>query len=164
MLRHLVNIILYYLPPTRLFSVRRLFLKLSGTLINKNAKFSGRSWIYGKGNLTIEKETWLSPGVIFYTHLDSEIFIGKNCDIGPEVRFIIGSHKIGSQKRRAGFGTAKPIIIEDGCWIGANVTILEGVKVGKGSIVAAGALVNKDVKENVLVAGVPAVFKKKLPK
>lgn len=162
MLRHLVNIILYYLPPTRLFSLRRLFLKLSGTFINKNAKFSGRSWIYGRGKLTIEKNTWLSPGVVFYTHIDSEIFIGKNCDIGPEVKFIIGSHKIGSQKRRAGIGTAKPIIIEEGCWIGANVIILEGVKVGKGSIIAAGAIVNKDVKENVLMAGVPAVFKKKL--
>jgi maltose O-acetyltransferase len=162
MLRHLVNIILYYLPPTRLFSLRRLFLKLSGTFINKNAKFSGRSWIYGRGKLTIEKNTWLSPGVVFYTHIDSEIFIGKNCDIGPDVKFIIGSHEIGPSKRRAGKGTSNPIIIHEGCWIGANAIILEGVTVGKGSIIAAGAVVNKDIKENILVAGVPSIFKKNL--
>jgi maltose O-acetyltransferase len=162
MLRHLVNIILFYLPPTRLFRFRYLLLKFSGTSLKNNVKFCGRSWIYGRGKLTINDNTWLSPGVIFYTHQDSEILIEKNCDIGPEVKFIIGSHEVGSQKRRAGKGTSKSIFIGEGCWIGANVIILEGVKVGRGSIIAAGSLVNKDVENNVMVAGVPAVIKKKL--
>ena len=162
MFRHLVNIFLFYLPPTRLFKFRRFILKLSGIAIKNNVKFCGRSWIYGRGKLTIEKETWISPGAIFYTHTDSEIFIGKNCDIGPDVKFIIGSHEIGPQKRRAGKGTSNPIIIHEGCWIGANAIVLEGVTVGKGSIIAAGAVVNKDIKENVLVAGGPSKFKKKL--
>lgn len=137
-------------------------LKLSGIAIKNNVKFCGRSWIYGRGKLTIEKETWISPGATFYTHIDSEIYIGNNCDIGPEVKFITGSHEIGSEIRRAGKGTTKSIFIGNGCWIGAGVTILGGVKVGSGSIIAAGALVNKDVNQSVLVAGVPAVLKKKL--
>lgn len=58
--------------------------------------------------------------------------------------------------------TTKPIIIEDDVWIGANAVILPGVKVGSHSVVAAGAVVNKDVPSGTLVAGVPATIKKSL--
>jgi len=51
---------------------------------------------------------------------------------------------------------ARPIEIEDDVWIGANVTILAGVTVGKGSMVAAGAVVHRDVERGVVVGGVPA--------
>jgi acetyltransferase-like isoleucine patch superfamily enzyme len=50
----------------------------------------------------------------------------------------------------------EPVIIGDHCWIGANATILKGVRIGEGAIVAAGAVVTKDVKARTLVAGVPA--------
>lgn len=63
---------------------------------------------------------------------------------------------MGSSERRAGAGWAKPIHIEDGCWIGARVTVLGGVRIGRGSVVAAGAVVTRDVPENCLVGGVPA--------
>ena len=51
---------------------------------------------------------------------------------------------------------AKPIIIGDGCGIGANATIIAGVTIGDGAVVAAGAVVTKDVEPNTLVGGVPA--------
>lgn len=51
---------------------------------------------------------------------------------------------------------AKPVTIEDRVWCGANVTITKGVHIGKGAIVAAGAVVTKDVPARALVAGVPA--------
>ena len=50
----------------------------------------------------------------------------------------------------------QPIIIGNHVWIGMNVTILKGVRIGDGAIVAAGAVVTKDVPENTLVGGVPA--------
>jgi maltose O-acetyltransferase len=100
--------------------------------------------------------------VIFYTHLDALIVIGADCDIGPSVEFITGSHVIGASSRRAGIGTVKPIVINDGCWIGAGSRILGGVTIGSGAVVAAGSVVIRDVPENVLVAGVPAVVKKEL--
>ena len=50
----------------------------------------------------------------------------------------------------------KPIFIGDHVWIGANSTILKGVSIGDGAIVAAGAVVTKDVKPNTIVAGCPA--------
>jgi maltose O-acetyltransferase len=52
--------------------------------------------------------------------------------------------------------------IDDDCWIGANVTILPGVTIGRGSTVASGAVVTKDVPEYCLVGGVPAKVIKKL--
>jgi acetyltransferase-like isoleucine patch superfamily enzyme len=82
--------------------------------------------------------------------------IGNNCAIGPGV--IIGptTHKIGTSKRRADKGKFLHVKIEDGVWIGARAVILGGVTVGYGSIVAAGAVVTKDVKPNTMVGGVPA--------
>ncbi|WP_374109589.1 DapH/DapD/GlmU-related protein [Curtobacterium sp. ODYSSEY 48 V2] len=51
---------------------------------------------------------------------------------------------------------SRGITIGDGTWLGAGVTVLPGVTIGKGSIVGAGAVVTKDVRNNVVVAGVPA--------
>lgn len=127
-----------------------------------NVSVCGRGWLYGRGLLCIGSNTWLSPGVIFYTHLDAPIVIGANCDIGPAVEFIPGGHVIGSASRRAGSGTANPISIGNGCWIGAKSIILGGVNIGDGCIVAAGAVVTCDVPPNCLVAGVPARVKRQL--
>ena len=54
------------------------------------------------------------------------------------------------------------IIIEDEVWIGANVTILPGIKVGKCSVIGAGSIVTKDVPEYSIVAGIPAKVIKKI--
>ena len=162
MLRHLLNLLLWPLPPSRLFPFRRILLRLSQIEIGENASVCGRGWVYGRGRLRIGENTWLSPGVIFYTHIEAPIIIGSNCDIGPGVECITGGHIVGTSSRRAGAGTAGPIVINDGCWIGAGSRLLGGVHIGAGSVVAAGSVVVDDVAENVLVAGVPAAVKKKL--
>lgn len=162
MLRHLLNLLLWILPPSRLFQFRRICLKFGQIELDKNSSVCGRGWIYGRGRLCIGSSTWLSPGVIFYTHLDAPIVIGANCDIGPAVEFITGGHVVGPSSRRAGGGNAQPIVINDGCWIGAGSRILGGVNIGRGAVVAAGSVVIRDVPANVLVAGVPAIVKKNL--
>lgn len=131
--------------------------------MREQACFCGRGWVYGRGRLQIGHRSWLSPGVIVHTHLEAEVVIGDRCDVGPGVEFITGSHLPGSTSRRAGAGTALPIIVGHGCWIGAGSRILGGVTIGDGVIVAAGAVVTHDVPPNVLVAGVPAVIKRALP-
>jgi maltose O-acetyltransferase len=141
---------------------KQLCLKLCHIEAGENVSMCGRGWIFGRGQLRIGNDTWLSPGVIFHTHLDAPIIIGSNCDIGPSVEFITGGHIIGTASRRAGTGTAKPIVINDGCWIGAGSRILGGVNIGTGSVVAAGSVVTHDVPANALVAGVPAIFKRQL--
>lgn len=72
--------------------------------------------------------------------------IGKNCHIGAGA-VIAGVIEPPS---------AKPVVIEDDVLVGANAVVLEGIRVGRGSVVAAGAIVVEDVPENVVVAGVPA--------
>lgn len=162
MVRHFVNILLFYLPPSRFFSLRRLFLRIAKIRIGYEVNFCGRSWIYGRGEVTIGDRTWISPGCNIFSHQLASINIGSDCDIGPNLNIIVGSHKIGLEQRRAGAGIARPIKIGDGCWIGANVTIIDGVEIAKGCIVAAGSVVIVDVPPNVMIAGVPAVMKREL--
>jgi len=73
-----------------------------------------------------------------------------------EVLLCTSTHEIGSESQRAGTTIQLPIIIEDGCWVGARANILPGVKIGKGCIIAAGSVVTKDCEPNGLYAGVPA--------
>jgi maltose O-acetyltransferase len=162
MIRHLVNLLLWGLPPTRLFGLRGAMLRWAGVQLAADAKMCGRSWIYGRGRFAIGQGSWLSPGAVVYTHRDAAVIIGASCDVGPSTEFVTGSHQIGSAARRAGAGIAGSIVIEDGCWIGAGVRLLGGVRVGAGSVVAAGAVVTRDVPPNVLVAGVPATVKRSL--
>jgi len=162
MVRHFINLFLWFLPPTRLFWLRRICLRMGGIELASGAKICGRGWIYGRGILRVGAESWLSPGVTIYTHLEAVISVGARCDIGPGVELITGGHEIGGATRRAGTGTARPIQIGDGCWVGAGARILGGVSVGKGAVIAAGALVFRDVAPNTLVAGVPAIQRKSL--
>jgi maltose O-acetyltransferase len=160
--RHFVNIILSFLPPSRLFFFRRLCLRIVGIGMGQGVSFCGRGWIYGRGPLKIGDHTWLSPGIVFYTNTKASIVIGNKCDIGPGVEFITGGHLIGGADRRAGEGTALSISIGDGCWVGAKSIILGGVVIGSGSIVAAGSVVTKSIPAGSLVAGIPAVIKRTL--
>jgi maltose O-acetyltransferase len=162
MIRHLVNLFLALLPPSRCFALRCVLLRWAGLELEPDVKFCGRGWIYGRGRLLIGDATWLSPGVIVHTHAEVDITIGSRCDIGPGVEFILGTHKIGSANRRAGEGAARPITVGDGCWIGARTLILGGVSIGEGSIIAAGSVVTHDVPPNTLGAGVPASVKRQL--
>ncbi len=162
MLRHLINTLLFVLPSSRLFAMRRFLLSLAGVGLGVNVQYCGRAWIYGRGQLVIGDDTWLSPATNIYTHTDVTIRIGARCDIGPGVELIPGSHLVGTSARRAGAGTAKPIIIGDGCWIGARCLILGGVTIGDGCIVAAGTVVTTSMPPNNLVAGVPAKVKQAL--
>lgn len=162
MLRHLLNIALLLLPPSRWFALRRVLLKIGGIDIGDGACVCGGGWIYGRGRLAIGKSTWLSPRAVFYTHTDAGIEIGDRCDIGPGVQFIPGGHLIASADRRAGQGTAMRISVGDGTWIGAGVQVLGGVEIGEGCVIAAGAVVTQNIPANSLAAGVPAVVKRRL--
>lgn len=162
MIRHFVNIFLALLPPTRLFTLRRFFWRLSKADIGDGACLCGGSWIYGPGSLHIGEGTWLSPGFAIFTHRDAPIRIGARCDLGHGVTLVTGSHEMGGAERRAGPGTAAPITIGDGSWIGARTLILGGVTIGSGCMIAAGSVVAADIPANSFAAGVPARIKRHL--
>ena len=84
------------------------------------------------------------------------ITLGKNVWLGPEVMLWTGTHEIGPSAQRCGDAVMRPIVIGDGCWLGARATVLAGVTLGAGSVVGAAAVVTRDVFPNCLAAGVPA--------
>lgn len=85
----------------------------------------------------------------------SRVVIGDEAKIAPEVMFCCVTHEMGDARRRAGEVYNGGIEVGDGCWIGARATILPGVHIGAGSMIAAGAVVAKDFPENCLGGGVP---------
>ncbi len=80
--------------------------------------------------------------------------------IGPKVNLITTNHPLNPEQRRATI--SHPIVIKKKAWIGAGATILAGVTIGENSVVAAGAVVTKDVPPNTIVGGVPAKIIKTL--
>jgi len=82
------------------------------------------------------------------------LVIGDNVNISSHVLLVAGTHDV--QDGRAFSGCIKPIIIEDYVWLCTRSTILAGVTVGRGAVVAAGAVVTKSVSPDAIVAGVPA--------
>ena len=88
------------------------------------------------------------------------IFIGDDCLLGHNVTLCTINHNPDPDHR--GDMSFATIRIEDKVWIGANATVLQGVTIGEGAIVAAGAVVTKDVAPRTVVGGVPAKFIKKI--
>jgi galactoside O-acetyltransferase len=88
---------------------------------------------------------------------DSPVHIGDRVMFGPHVTLATAGHPLHPGSRATGAQFSAPIVVEDDVWIGANVTVLPGVTIGHGSVVAAGAVVTANVPPEVVVGGVPAV-------
>ena len=92
-------------------------------------------------------------------NVTSSITIGDNCLIGSGCKFIDHDHGIHlGQPMRTQEGPAAAIVIEDDVWLGVNVVVLKGVKIGRGAVVAAGAVVNRSIPHSEIWGGVPARF------
>ena len=120
----------------------------------------------------VDASFWILPP--FYTDFGRNIRVGKNvfinhcCEfmdrggitledkvlIGPKVNLVTINHPVKPSQRRSTF--CAPITIKRNAWIGAAVSIMPGVTVGENSIVAANAVVTKDVAANTIVGGIPA--------
>lgn len=92
----------------------------------------------------------------FFENLEAPIEIGANTSLAVEVMLNTGVHPIASAECRCGPVKGAPIKIGSGCWLGARVSVLPGVTIGDGCVIAAGAVVTKDCEPNGLYAGVPA--------
>ncbi|MGY5845784.1 sugar O-acetyltransferase [Salegentibacter sp. HM20] len=85
-----------------------------------------------------------------------EVKIGNNVFMGPNVQIYTATHPLDAKTRNSLLESGKPISIGNSVWIGGNAVICPGVKIGDGAVIAAGAVVVKDVPSNVLVGGNPA--------
>lgn len=110
-------------------------------------------------NTHIGSSFYANYGCVF---LDcAEIRIGSNVFLGPSVHLYTAGHPLDAEERRK-TEFAKPITIGDDVWIGGGSIVLPGVKIGNRAVIAAGAVVAKDVGEDELVGGVPAKCIRKL--
>ena len=92
------------------------------------------------------------------------IRIGKHTLIGPHCQFYTPQHPVDYVERREEKETAYPITIGEDCWLGGNVVVCPGVTIGNRCIIAAGSVVTKDIPDDSLAAGIPAVVKRSLKK
>lgn len=108
---------------------------------------------YGK-NINIGEEVFINACCHFQDH--GGVTIGDGCQIGHNVVFATLNHELEPEKRKT--TRPAPIVLGKNVWIGSNATILQGVTIGDNAVVAAGAVVTKDVPPNTVVGGVPAKF------
>lgn len=107
-----------------------------------------------------------SIGAYSYIGCAGYIQIGDDVMIGPRISLLAENHVYNDTNRPISEQgvVRKGIEIQNGVWIGANVSVLDGVTIGAGSVVAAGAVVTKDIKPYTVVGGVPAkVIKYRFP-
>lgn len=107
-------------------------------------------------SVVIGEHCQINPFTVLY---GGEIYIGNNVMIAPHCVIASGNHDFKQLEKpmiHAGILTKGPIIIEDDVWIGANVSIVDGVKIGKGAVIAASSCVTKNVGPYEIYAGVPA--------
>lgn len=147
-----------FLPVLTFGRVRAQILRLAGFKIGRGTVIWDIPTFYGgsglKKRITIGRHGSIGVQCVF--DVLAPITIGDHVVFGPQVMIITGGHEFGDEERRAGPLTAQPVQIHNGVWIGARTTILPGVTVGKGAVIGAGSLVNRDVPPNSIVAGVPA--------
>lgn len=156
--------IMRILPETRFFGLKAALLRWCGATVGRNVRICSSATIMGNGPLTIGDDVWIGEMSFIRTSPGAGITIGSCCDIGPQVSIVTGTHEIDATGLHvAGAGHGRPVSIGDGCWLCLRSAILPGVSLAARTLVAAGAVVAGDVAEvGVMVAGVPAVVKRRL--
>lgn len=150
-LTEFVNFILWNVGYVPSHYIRRFFYRISGVKIGKGSTIHMLAKFYDPKNITIGDDSIIGEGAV----LDGrdKLTIGNHVDIASEVMIYNSQHDVQSLDFRA---TIAPVIIEDYVFIGPRSIILPGVKIGKGAVVGAGAVVTRNIDEFTVVGGVPA--------
>lgn len=138
-------------------------LKSSFGSCGKNVRIAYDCDIKPPKNIYIGNNSQIGPHSLFWS-TRAKIIIGDNVLMGPNITIITGDHRtdiIGRHIIEISDDEKLPehdldVIIENGVWIGSNVTILKGVTLGEGAVVAAGSVVTKNIEPYGIYAGVPA--------
>jgi maltose O-acetyltransferase len=155
-LQYLTNHVISALPS---FTLRRLWYgRVLGARIGRGAgiHLGCHVWFYGpgqirRGGFTLGRNSRVNRDC----RLDvrGSLHIGENVSISPEVTVLTASHGVNDPQFRV---EVRPVVMEDHVWIGTRAMIMPGVTLGRGSVVAAGAVVTRSVPPLTVVAGVPA--------
>ncbi|MEG6521929.1 sugar O-acetyltransferase [Desulfotomaculum sp. 1211_IL3151] len=138
--------------------IRELFSRLIGRPVDATFALFPPFYADCGKNIHVGRNVFINSGCRFQDQ--GGITIGEGVLIGHNVVLATLNHDIDPRKRSTMHPA--PIVIGNHVWIGANATVVPGVTIGDGAIVAAGAVVTKDVPPNVIVGGVPAKIIKKI--
>ncbi len=138
--------------------IRAIFSELIGKQVDSSFGLFPPFYTDCGKNITVGKNVFINSGCHFQDQ--GGITIGDGALIGHHVVLATLNHDFSPEKRSTLHPA--PIVIGENVWIGANATVVPGVTIGNGSIIAAGAVVTKDVPENVVVGGAPAKIIKML--
>ncbi|GAB4539730.1 MAG: sugar O-acetyltransferase [Anaerolineales bacterium] len=134
--------------------LRNFFLRMLGVKIGRPAIVDTRIQLPNPERVAIGNSVLIREDCF----IDPETTIKDYCTLSRGVKIITNGHEPGSMKY-----IEKPVVIEEFAWIGAFAIVLPGVTIGKHAVVAAGAVVTRDVPAYTLVAGSPAREVKKIP-
>lgn len=146
----------------------KLWKKYKKNKLVKSFARCGSQFIISEGSIInsanmieIGDNVSIGPNVVLYS-IYKKIIFGNNVLLGPGITMVSGDHSI----RKVGVPIIDnheklpeddaDIIIEDEVWIGANVTVLKGVVIGRGSVVAAGAVLTRSFPPYSIIGGIPA--------
>ena len=132
--------------------VRELLSELFGYQVPQSLRvFPPLYADFGK-NISVGEGVFINACCHFQDH--GGVTLGDGCQIGHNVVFATLNHELPPERR--GVTRPAPIVLGKKVWVGSNATILQGVTIGDNAVVAAGAVVTKDVPANTIVGGVPA--------
>ncbi len=137
------------------------FLKnIRGFLFKKYTKNKSKN-INIQIGASFSKDTILgnNSGIGERALITRNVVIGNDVMMGPDVKIYTVNHEFSNTKipmNKQGFRNSRRVVIEDDVWIGANVIILPGVTIGKGSVLGAGCVISKDVEPYSIMVGNPA--------
>ena len=138
--------------------VRELLSELFGYTVPQSLRVFPPFYAdFGK-NISVGEHVFINACCHFQDH--GGVTLGDRCQIGHNVVFATLNH--GLQPEERGHTWPAPIVLGRNVWVGSNATLLQGITIGDNAVVAAGAVVTKDVPANTVVGGVPAKCIKKI--
>lgn len=136
-------------------------LREIGCALGARVRVQAPFWCDYGVNIVFGDDFYANHGLVI---LDcAKVIFGRHVFVGPNCGFHTAGHPLDAARRNAGLEYARKIVVGDDVWFGAGVQVLPGVTIGSNVVVAAGAVVAKDVPSNCVVGGVPAKILKTLP-
>ncbi|MCR9847511.1 acyltransferase, partial [Vibrio antiquarius] len=153
----MISRLIFALPRYMFFNkIKATLLRLVGAKVGRRVIFYPGVWVQPGFSLIIGDDVDLALDVLLTTK--GGVTIGNRVLVGYRTQILSSNHFIPSREHRIfeSGHTYAPVLIKDDVWIGANCIILPGVTIGEGAVVAAGAVVTKDIPPFSISAGVPA--------
>lgn len=158
-----VRMVFRLLPEMAAYGFKTCLLRWCGVEVGYGVRVCSSVHISGGGRLVLGDHAWIGSLATLRASPNSTLSIGHDVDIAPRVTLWTGTHNVQiGRSKAAGPGISKDIVIGNGAWLAMGAMVLPGCQIGECCVVAAGAVVDKDVPRRTLVAGVPAEVKKTL--